>query len=131
MYLGLAVLFAGCDKHSSPNGYEAIAGVVGTSDAEAGELSLRIATEGRVGPEAQTVFCVVNNHTEIYVNDKLSTIEAIGVGDAIEVIGCHDSSAGLKRFLVSFAYIDRAEPLPPPPDLSTPTSRTTLESGEP
>jgi hypothetical protein len=62
--------------------------------------------------------CLLTNYTELYVNDKFSSFDAIQVGDRIELIGYHRADPPPERLVVSLAYITRPEPPPTPPDLA-------------
>ncbi len=52
------------------------------------------------------------------MDDKLSSIEEIQLGDAVELVGWWDRSSQLERFVVSFAYFDHPMPAPPRPEFA-------------
>ena len=107
-----------------------LAGKVVACHAESGELSVQVSPRTGEDTAEQTVYCLVTDDAEIYVNDRFSSIEEIQLGDMIELIGYHDPDPQLDRFVVSFAYLDHPLPAPPRPNLaptSGPASRDTEE----
>ncbi len=83
---------------------------------ETRELTVKLASSD--GIEAETVNCVVNAHSEIYINDRASGLDAVAIGDPLEIIGYRDRTARADTFVVVFAYVRRPFAAPPPPDLS-------------
>jgi hypothetical protein len=86
-------------------------GKVVASHADTGELSVRVSRRMPTGPSEETIYCLVTRDSEVYVNDKFSSIEEIQLGDTVELVGWWDRSQQLERFVVSFADFDH--PLPP------------------
>jgi hypothetical protein len=104
---------AGCEDRPAPHRYGVLAGNVVTCRTDTGELAVRGSRRGAGAPDEQTFHCLITSDSEIYMNDKLSSIEDIQLGDAVELVGWWDQTPQLERFVVSFAYFDH--PLPPPP----------------
>lgn len=114
--LALTVLsLAGCDDPPSETHYSVFAGKVVACHADTGELRVRMLRAGPEGSSEETIYCVVTRESEIYVNDKLSTMNEIQLGDEIELIGHRDPDPQTRRFVVSFAYLDHRLPAPAPP----------------
>jgi hypothetical protein len=110
---GAILCAAGCEPRPEPHHYTVLAGKVVACHTDTGELSIRASRRTVNGPAEQIVYCLVTRDSEIYVNDKFSSIEEIQLGDAVELVGRRDPAPQLERFVVSFAYFDH--PLPPPP----------------
>lgn len=108
--------------------YEAVRGIVEAHHADTGEFTVRVQAAPLVEPEERALSCVLTDDSELYVNDKFSTIDAIEVGDAVELYGYRDPNPRVKRFVVTLANITHPEPDPPLPDL-TPT--TTAPASQP
>jgi hypothetical protein len=125
---------AGCeDQLTTPNRYSVLAGKVLSCHANTGELTVRVSRRSAQGPTEETIYCVVTRDSEIYINDKFSSIEEIQLGDAVELVGYDDPNPRLQRFVVSFAYFDHPLPAPPPPELvpaSAPTTQNANEESE-
>jgi hypothetical protein len=109
------VCVAGCEDQPPPNRYSVIAGTVVACHTDTGELSVRGARRTAEGPSEETIHCLITRDSEIYVNDKFSSIGEIQLGDAVELVGRRHPNPQLERFVVSFAYFDH--PLPAPPQL--------------
>lgn len=109
---------AGCAEQGTPGPYEVITGTVEGRRPETGLLLLRAAAPVGAEAAARQLACVLTSDTEIYVNDRFSSFEAIEIGDTVELVGCPDPSPRGERFLVSLAHIQRNEPPPPELDLS-------------
>lgn len=126
--LGALGLLGGCERAAAPRLYQTLAGWVVARHAGTGELLVRV---GGSGPaREQTVFCVVTKDSEIYVNDMFTTIEAVRIGDAIEVVGYPDPDPRQERFVVSCARIERDLPAPPIPDLPPPSTAPATQPAE-
>lgn len=127
---GAILCAAGCEPRPQPNRYSVLAGKVVACHTDTGELSIRASRRTAEGPAEQTVYCLVTCDSEIYVNDKFSSIEEIQLGDAVELVGRRDPNPQLERFVVSFAYFDHPLPPPPRPELTpapTPSQQDTTD----
>ena len=117
----------GCDERPRPTvRYSVLAGHVAGCYPDTGELTIRGPRRTTSGPTNAVTYCLITRDTEIYINDRLSAIEDIQIGDAIELIGRPDPDPQLERFVVAFAYLDQPLPEPPLPELATP-----IDQGEP
>jgi len=126
--LGASLFAVGCeDELATPNPYTVLAGKVLSCHADTGELTVRISRRSVAGPTEKAIYCVVTRDSEIYVNDKFSSIEEIQLGDAVELVGYDDPNPRLQRFVVSFAYFDHPLPPPPAPELVPASAPTTQE----
>lgn len=114
-----AVLCAtGCEPPRPPGRYSVLAGKVIACHPDTGELTVRGSRRTVEGPTEETVYCLITRDSEIYVNDRFSSIEEIQIGDTVELIGRRDPNPQLERFVVSFAYFDHPLPAPPRPQLT-------------
>jgi hypothetical protein len=95
-----------------------LSGTVESVRADTGQLTVRVLSPRAEESESERVSCLLTSDAEVYVNDKCSSLEAISIGDTVELIGYPDPSPRAERFLVCLALITRNEPLPPEPDLS-------------
>ena len=113
----LAGGLGGCDAPRAPDRYTVLSGSVLACDAETGEMTVELSrfSGRRFGEER--LHCVVNKHSELYINDKLSALSGIQVGDTVELVGRRDPARGLESFVVSFAYFNHPEPPVAPPAL--------------
>lgn len=113
------VLFAavaflgGCQPPPAKHVYSALAGEVLSCHPRTGELTVRATGATRRGDD--TVYCVLTQDSEIYINDRFSTIDSIAIGDTLELVGYRDARPPLERFVVTFAYLTRPEPMAPAP----------------
>jgi len=112
------VCASGCDKPPPRAHYNVLSGKVTACHTDTGELTVRAARRTPEGPIEETVYCLLTRDAEIYVNDKVSSIEEIQLGDAVELVGRRDPDPRVERFIVSFAYLDHPLPPPSPPDLT-------------
>jgi len=116
----------GCEARREPGHYSVLAGEVIACQPDTGELTIRGPRRTAEGPEEQTSYCLITRDSEIYINDRFSSIREIRPGDTVELIVRRDSDpqsgpdAGLQRYVVAFAYVDRPLPPAPRPEL-TPT----------
>jgi hypothetical protein len=124
-----AVCIAGCEPPITPHQYSVVSGKVVTCRTDTGELSVRGTRRTADGPVDETIYCLITRDTEIYVNDKFSSISEIKIGDAVELIGHRDPDPQLERFVVSFAYFDHPLPPPPRPEL-VPASAPAAEAAD-
>jgi hypothetical protein len=113
-----AVCASGCDRPRPRAHYSVLSGKVIACHTDTGELSVRVSRRRPEGPSEETVYCLITRDAEIYINDKVSSIHEIQLGDAVELIGRRDPDSQIERFVVSFAYFDHPLPPPPPPDLT-------------
>lgn len=112
---GLLALAAGGCSRAAPGGqYHAFGGTVVACDAETGELGVELEEPRR--PERDVEACVLNQHTEIYINDRLAHAGEIRSGDRIVVIGYREPNPRVRQFVVSLARVTRSEPEPVLPD---------------
>jgi hypothetical protein len=115
----LVLCAAGCRKPGGAAHYEIFGGTVETLRADTFDLTIRPGDRWADRVRSPAVSCLLTKNTEIYINDRFSRFDAIAIGDGVELIGYfEEAAAGEQRFVVSFAYITRNEPLPPAPDLS-------------
>lgn len=112
---GLATL-GGCGRQASSQRYETLAGQVLSIQPETGELEARVMNPS-TAESGQTIHCVVTRDTEIYVNDRASSIRDVAVGDRVELIGYRASDPRVASFIVSFAFVDHPLTWPPVPEL--------------
>ena len=127
MWAGTGALVAGCERASSPSQYQTLSGRVLARDTETRELSVSVRRRHPGEPVEQTVFCVVTDDSEVYINDMFSTLEALEVEDTIELVGRYDRDPQQERFVVSLAYVNRRLPPPALPDLPPPTTQPTTQ----
>ena len=111
------VCAAGCDEPRPRARYTVLSGKVVACHTDTGELSVRVSRRRAEGPSEETIYCLITRDAEIYVNDKVSSIDEIQLGDAVELVGRRDPDPRVERFVVSFAYFDHPVPSPSPPDL--------------
>lgn len=109
---------AGCDKPLPHARFTVLSGKVVACHTDTGELSVRVSRRRPEGPTEETIYCLITRDAEIYVNDKVSSIAEIQLGDAVELVGRRDPDPQTERFVVSFAYFDHPLPPPPRPDLT-------------
>jgi hypothetical protein len=121
----LLVATAGCEQSQPPADYDVITGTVERTRAETGELTIRPRNPWTTGTDEPPLQCLITNDTEIYVDDRFSSFDAIQYGDKVELIGHPDPSPRGERFVVTLAHIERNEPAPPPPDLRPATTQPT------
>ncbi|MFQ5806876.1 MAG: hypothetical protein ACE5I3_10540 [Phycisphaerae bacterium] len=122
------VCAAGCEDRSPPDRYSVLAGKVVACRTDTGELSVRGLRRTAEGPTEETIHCLITRGSEIYVNDKFSSIGEIQLGDAVELVGRRDSDPRLEHFVVSFAYFDRPLPAPPRPELKPASTPATTDA---
>lgn len=97
-----------------------LAGRVVLCKPDTGEIVVSV-TVGVTGENrARELPCQVTRDSELYINDRLVTIEELQTGDAVELIGYHDANASIARFVISTASIGRDVRWPDPPDFESP-----------
>lgn len=126
LLVGLVVLgLAGCERPTASHAYTVLAGTVLSCNPEAGELTLELRDQparkwtGRVP-------CVLTKDSEVYVNDRFSSLAEIQVGNPVEVIGYREASRRLETFVVAFAYVEQ-----PGPPVKTPPLLVPPETSQP
>src|SRR5262245_40683311 len=102
------VLIAGCERKNAPPAYEVREGVVVERHSDTGELAVRVVQQKRDKTEERTIFCIVTKDSEVYINDVLSRLDAVNVGDAIEIVGYPEPTPRFERFVISFAHVTSA-----------------------
>ncbi len=111
----LPLIAIGCESRAPTPPYLAISGVVTETHTDAREFRVRVASLR--GPEAdgRDVFCVVGKDSELYVDDALSPLAALAVGQRVDLIGYRDPNPRLERFIVTAAYVNtNPAPVAPP-----------------
>jgi hypothetical protein len=126
--LAAVACLTGCKEQPPANRYNVLAGNVVGCHTDTGELSVRGARRTTAGPAEDTFHCLITRDSEICINDRLSSIEEIQLGDAVELVGWWERSPEQKRFVVSFAYFDHPLPAPSPPELA-PASAPAAKDG--
>ncbi len=126
----LLAALCGCPPPGSTTRYEVLLGTVVALRAETGQLTVQTVESHPSGSKSRKISCLLTKTTEIYVNDRFSSFDAIAMGDTVRLVGFRDPDPQTERFAVSFANITRNEPLPPEPDLSPPTTRPTTQPQE-
>lgn len=119
--IGLLCAVGGCGGEARVPQFVSVKGELTALSAETHELTLRARDE--LGRAADSVSCLMNSHSEIYINDRAGGIDALSVGDQLEIIGYRDRSARLDTIVVTYAYVTK--PIGPPtlPDLSPAATR--------
>lgn len=120
----------GCGRQTPSNRHEILTGTVEAVQAETGQLTVRVPAVRAEPEENQKISCLLANDTEVYINDRFRSFDAIASGDTVELIGYRDPSPRAERFVVRLAYITRKEPLPPEPDLALTTTQLTPQTQE-
>ncbi len=115
--VGLAALVAGCEPVPVAPHYKVLVGTVTASYPQTGELTVRVSTETPGVNQSRRVYCVVTRESELYVNDRFASLDAIRIGDTVELVGYVDRDRQLSQFVVSLAYV--RQPQPPAPDPET------------
>jgi hypothetical protein len=125
--LTLALLATGCPPAPPERTHLGVAGTVAEVRPAADELIVTWPqTRGtRRLPDVGSF--LLTPDSEIYVDDKVSSLADIRVGDAIEVLGYLDTGAPPVRVIVSLAHVWRLEPPPPVPDLTPLTTNRAPE----
>lgn len=126
---GAAVLSAGCKRPAAAHRYESLDGAVDERNSETGDLRIRIIPPS--GGKQRSILCQVTDDSEIYVNDRLASIESIKAGDVIRVVGYRDPNPRLERFVVAFARINRPQTPPAAPEFFRAALRSANRIEEP
>ena len=108
---------AGCRPPSAPSGYVSLTGTVQALRSDVADLTLKlIAAPPSVRAKGATIACITTEDTELYLNDRVESLDVVRPEDAIELVGYFEpeNPRGL-RFVVTFAFVRRDEPPPPVP----------------
>jgi hypothetical protein len=119
--LALAAL-SGCRERQAQPPHQVLLGSVESVEPDSAQLTVRVRTARNEYEEDRRLLCLLSSGSEVYINDKFATAEAIAAGDTIEIYGYPDPKLRAERFVVSLAYITRPEPPPPEPNLPVPTT---------
>jgi hypothetical protein len=129
----LITLFAGgCGQSPTDHRYAVLSGKVLLCDAEIGELNVLVTGPADRNSRPDQVHCVVNQDSEVYVNDRFASLREMRVDDAVELIGYREPDRRLESFVVRFAYC--RQPLSPavvPSIFTDPTPATSSARTEP
>lgn len=116
--LSLALLVVGCPPAPPERTHVGVTGTVQEVRPATGELVLSWPdTRGTRRLQDVDSFLLTPD-SEIYVDDRVSNLADVRVGDAIEVLGYLDTAPPPVRVIVSLAHVWRHEPPPPAPDLT-------------
>ncbi len=119
----VGIAAAGCERGRRGQKYESLSGVVTERHPATGEISITYQPPG--GDEPAVAACVMTRDSEIYINDRLSAIEDVRIGDTIAIVGYHEPGPQLEQFIISYGRIRRATRPAQPPAFIDP------DSGEP
>jgi hypothetical protein len=111
----LAAALTGCERSTAPSYFSVLRGAVRSVNQETGELSVDAVRRTSRGESITTEYCLLTKDSEIYINDRFASIGQLMIGDQVELIGCRDATAGVDRFHVTYAQINRPVPPAPPP----------------
>ncbi len=127
-----ACALVGCDVQTQPVRYEAISGIVESVSTTTGQVTVRISEERSGRERGEELLGLITSDSELYINDRFSSFDAIEIGDSVELIGYQDRApvSRAERFIISLARITRNIPLPPEPDLSPPKPEPTTQPEE-
>ena len=111
-----AIVFAalGCERGSRGQQYETETGVVTQRHTSTGEITVSSDRPGDA--ERPFISCIITRDSEIYVDDRLSSIEDVRIGDRIAMVGYREQAPGLEHFIVSYGRIRRSSPSSVPPE---------------
>lgn len=124
------VVLSACDQENIPSEYNVINGTIESLRTDTAELTVRAEPAWPGWTKQDTLACVLTNDAEIYVNGRFRDFLSLAIGDAVKLVGYDEPSRRGERFVVSYAYITRQEPLPPAPDIQLPTSQPTSQPQE-
>ncbi len=129
--LAAGVLLVGCSERQPLPHYTLLSGRVVARHVDTGELVVKGARPKDPPGTQKTFNCLVTPGSEIYINDKLCSLEDIQLGDEVELIGWKDRESQPPRFVISVVYLDHALPPPPRPELAAgPASRAASQPGD-
>ena len=72
--LVIAVCLAGCEPPRTLQHYSVLAGKVVACRTDTGELSVRGTRRAAAGPIEETTYCLITRDSEVYMNDRFSSI---------------------------------------------------------
>ncbi len=107
------VLLSGCDRDPRRQNYRTLSGVVTERRPDTGELSGPFKAPGEREPSM--VSCLMTRDSEVYVNDRLGSIQDVRVGDHMAVIGYYEPDPQPARFVISYGRIRRPSSSSSPP----------------
>ncbi len=111
-----AIVFAtpGCGRGSHGQRYETETGVVTQRQTNTGEIT--VSSDRPRNAERPSISCIITRDSEIYVDDRLSSIEDVRIGDRIAMVGYREQEPGLEHFIISYGRIQRSSPSSVPPE---------------
>lgn len=111
-----AIVFAtpGCGRGSHGQRYETETGVVTQRQTNTGEIT--VSSDRPRNGERPSISCIITRDSEIYVDDRLSSIEDVRIGDRIAMVGYREQEPGLEHFIISYGRIQRSSPSSVPPE---------------
>ncbi len=107
------IMLSGCDRESRRQDYRTLTGVVTERRPDTGELSGPFKAPGEREPSI--VSCLMTRDSEVYINDRLGSIEDVRIGDRIAVIGYYEPDPEPARFVISYGRIRRSSSSSSPP----------------
>jgi hypothetical protein len=114
---GLTLLIpavGGCDRQTTPSRYSVVLGDVTACQNDIGEITVAVVRRGGQEATGETLHCTVTGDSEIYVDDRLGTLNDVQPGVRVELIGYRDPNPAIDRFTVTFATIAHAHAPPDP-----------------
>ncbi|MBK8914923.1 MAG: hypothetical protein IPM64_10055 [Phycisphaerales bacterium] len=117
---------AGCDARPRTADFRLLRGVITGVDAQTGEITLA-AVERRADAQPVTRFCHVTPHSEVFINDRLTDVRELRVGDQAEVMVMVSGDERMEQLAVVTATLQRDDdeapdpPREPPPSHEAPT----------
>ncbi len=99
------VMLSGCGRESRRQDYRTLTGVVTERRADTGELSVSFKAAGEREPSI--VSCLMTRDSEVYINDRLGSIEDVRIGDILAIIGYYEPDPEPARFVISYGRIRR------------------------
>lgn len=137
--LSAVMLLGGCQRPAPTHAYRVLTGTVILCNAETGELTVLVTPGTRRRLHKDRVHCVLTEDSEVYVNDRFSSLHEVRVGDKVEIIGYREPDRRLESFVVGTASFQ--QPLPPPvvPEIlrealaptTAPTTQSTTDKTKP
>jgi|GEM_PF-4019822 len=113
----------GCERRSVPSPYMLVVGRIESIQADKSQFVLRAAEAGDARDEREIVTCFLPGDAELYVDDRLASVEDLLAGDEVEVLGYADADPRNERFVVAFANIRRGTVFrEDPPDAPVPST---------
>lgn len=106
----LAVALAtcpGCERAAPSGRYSVVLGDVLATDVTIGEITVRLVRRGAHESAGESLHCTVTRDSEIYIDDRFSSLADVRAGDRVELIGYRDPDPAINRFIVTNARIER------------------------